>query len=440
MTRILRTELRRSAAAGAALILLVIGAALLYAAPQRWSASWMQLVMMQREYLVLLWPVALAAGAWQARREHRWKVAELFASTARPPAQRMVPTLGALAIAVVVAYVAVVAVAVPHLIGTAGYLPAAAFAVAGVGGLSLVAAAWLGLAVGRLVPSPVTAPGLAVAGIGLLMLIPVPNRHREWLTMVFSPMWGMGQYTDYQTVAGRVSAAQAVWLAALAVTGAVLLGSRVRWRALVAALTPVVLGAALAIAIVPRGDDFVAHPVDPVAQALVCAAGSPRVCVSRVHAGLLNEVTPLARQALAMLARLPDPPVAAHEDTTTYYPDTSPPLRADTILISVSVDADGHLAHPAEVVPRMVFAAGVDLRGCNRNWSMPVAIAVGAWLMGREPVAVPGDPAEVQAEALDLWTGLRRLPEPEALARVAAVRRAGLACEDVGGLLTRAAP
>ena len=78
MSRVLGFELRRSAALGAALILLVAGVVLLFATPGRWSAGWMPLAMTQREDLTLLVPLALAAGAWQGRREHH--VAQQFAA------------------------------------------------------------------------------------------------------------------------------------------------------------------------------------------------------------------------------------------------------------------------------------------------------------------------------------------------------------------------
>lgn len=78
-------ELRRSAALGAALITVVVGVGALYVSTGRWSTGWMALALAIREYLLLLWPLALAAGAWQGRREHRAKVGELFATTARPP-------------------------------------------------------------------------------------------------------------------------------------------------------------------------------------------------------------------------------------------------------------------------------------------------------------------------------------------------------------------
>ncbi|MEV4636387.1 hypothetical protein AB0J80_03450 [Actinoplanes sp. NPDC049548] len=438
MNRILRIELRRSAAIGTAVILLLVGAAVLYGLPDRWAAGWMPLAMMQREYLILLWPAALAAGGWQARREHRSNVAELFASTARPRAQRMIPTLAAMGIAVAGAYLAMAAAAVPYIIDTANYLSPATFAVVAVGALSLVAAAWLGLAIGRLLPSPVTAPALAVAGLGLLLVIPTAVLHREWLALIFSPMYAMGQYTDYQTVAGRVSSAQVIWLIALAVAAAVLLASG-SWRSRVAALLPAVLGAGLAVLIIPH-DENVANPVDPVAQELVCASGTPRVCISRIHAGLLPQFVPAAREALARMAKLPGAPTAVHEDTTTYYPATSPAPRPDTLLISVRVDKGGSLAHPQQITTDLVTRAFRGSNDCDKG-SEAVSRAAAFWLLGTEPRTEPGvteDP-DPNPEAVKLWQGLRQLPEQQALARVSAVYSATKACKETDGLLTRSA-
>src|SRR3954467_10549885 len=108
MTRILGIELRRSAALGTALMVLVIGVVLLFFAEGiDFATGWMQLAMTQRLYLAPPWPLGLAAGAWQARREHRSNVAELFASTPRPRAHRTGPTLGALAAGVVARHPAV---------------------------------------------------------------------------------------------------------------------------------------------------------------------------------------------------------------------------------------------------------------------------------------------------------------------------------------------
>ncbi|BCJ58781.1 hypothetical protein Jiend_22030 [Micromonospora endophytica] len=154
-------ELRRCAALGAALIALLIGVGALYVAPGRWSSGWMALAMAMREYLLLLWPLALAAGAWQGRREHRAKVGELFATTARPRAQRMLPVLGAMAFTLGLAYLLVTVAGIAWIITTAQHRPLLNFlVVTGVGALSLVAAAWLGLGIGRMLPALVTAPAL----------------------------------------------------------------------------------------------------------------------------------------------------------------------------------------------------------------------------------------------------------------------------------------
>ena len=340
--RIVRIELRRSAALGTALVLLLAGAAILYATAEWWAPGWIPLAMNQRQYLVLLWPLALAAGAWQARRDQRSQVAELFASTARPRVQRAVPILTALAIAVVTGYLATAAVAVAWIIDTVDYLPPAAFVVLAVGALALVAAAWLGLAVGRLLPSPVTAPALAVAGMAALMLIPGATRGLEWLGVVLAPSQGMGLYSDFRTVSGQVSAAQGLWLTALAATAVVLLAAGSR-RARAAALLPVALGATLGLLVIQHGAGYVESPLDPVARELVCAEGTPRVCVSRMHAGLLPEVTPLVRQGLTTMAKQPDAPTSAAEDTTTFLDEHPQPAPAGTLLFRIDVGGDGHL-------------------------------------------------------------------------------------------------
>ncbi|WP_305789427.1 hypothetical protein [Symbioplanes lichenis] len=441
MTRVLSIELRRSAALGATAVLLLAGAALLFAAPTRWVSSGMALVMAQREYLVLLWPLALAAGAWQGRREHRSKVGELFSSTPRPPAQRVLPTAAALAVAAVTGYLLMTAVGAAWMAGTARYLPAQAFVVLTVGLVAIVGGVWLGLAVGRLLPYLVTAPLLAVAGIGLLMTIGAVRGAPEWLAYVLSPMYGMSLYTDWQTVGGRTSAAQAIWLTALAIAALVLLmaGS---WRTRLTALLPAALGAALAIAVIPHGDDFVPHPIDPVAQEFVCTNDAPAVCVTRVRAGLLDDFAPLARQTLGALAKLPDPPTTVREDTTTYQPLTLAPQPPGVILADLYTNARGKLIGQLPTQFGMMQSAFSTGERCEQPGNPAVERAAIFYLLGEKPLpdseiyagVVYGDD-ETNPEAVKLWEGLRQRPEQDALARVAAVRRASLACEPTDGLL-----
>lgn len=388
MSRVFGIELRRSAALGSALVLALVGTLLLVLdAGAGFATGWMQLAMTQRLYLALLWPLALAAGAWQGRREHRTRVGELFASTPRPVAQRALPTIGAMAVAVTGGYLLMGLAGGLWIARTAEYLPARVFVVTAVGVLALIAAVWLGLAVGRLLPWLGVAPALAVAGLGLLLTIPAATRPRGWLALVFSPIYEMNMPGSYADVPARVSGAQAVWLAALAGAAVVLLASS-GWRARTAALLPVAVGAALAIAVMPHQNRIVTDAVDPVAKELVCADGTPRVCVGRVHSGILDDLAGPARDGLKLLARLPGAPTEVHENTTTWRPDVYPAFRADVVLLSVRSGMDGHLADRSEILEEVVTGAFAGPPTCETVPGPAERIAAAHWLIGRDRKSV----------------------------------------------------
>ncbi|SNY24004.1 hypothetical protein [Paractinoplanes atraurantiacus] len=430
MSRVFGIELRRSAAIGSALALAVVGTLLLVLdAGAGFGDGWMQLAMTQRLYLAVLWPLALAAGAWQGRREHRTRVGELFASTPRPVAQRVLPTLGAMAVAVVAGYLVMGAAGGIWIARTAEYFPVQVFAVTAVGVLALIAAAWLGLAVGRLLPWLPVAPALGVAGLGLLLTIPAATRPRGWLALVFSPIYEMNMPGSYADVPTRVSAAQAAWLAALA-AAAVLLSTSAGWRARTAALLPVAVGAAVAIAVMPHQNRTVTDAIDPVAKELVCAGGTPRVCVARVHSGRIDDLAGPAREGLKVLATLPGAPAEVHENTATYRPEWYPEFRADVVLVSVGFDTD--------LFEEVVTGAFDGPPTCENVPAPAERLAAAHWLMGRQPVADQtrdGYAAEYYAEAVQLWQGLQRLPRAEAQARVLALRKAAVTCTAAEGLL-----
>ncbi|MET8370367.1 hypothetical protein [Micromonospora profundi] len=438
---ILRIELRRSAAAGAALLAFAVGVAALYLARGRWADGWLPLTLATKEYMLLLWPIALAAGAWQGRREHRAKVGELFDTTPRSPLRRMLPVLVAMGATLGLAYVLVVVAGGVQLASTAGYFPPDVVAIVLVGALSLIAATWLGLGIGRLLPALVTAPVLAVAGVLLVFFTAVMQP--DWLAAVLSPAYGSGSFYPFQTIDAGVTAALAVWMVGLALTGVLLLVARGP-RVWLAAALPVLLGFGAAAAIVPRDEAALVAPVDPVARELVCTNDTPKVCVTRIHANVLDTLTPLAREGLAVLAKLPNAPTQAHEERRAYLTDGPPARDLDVVTVFVRIDERGGLAHPDAVVPEMVFGLGTgygDTR-CERNGAVERAAAY--YLLGSEPVsaveAIPEmieeDP-EITAEAVALWQGLQKLPEAEALSRVTAVRDAILACRDSTGLLSR---
>ena len=444
MSRVLRIELRRSAAIGAAVSVAAVGAlAMFFAEGIAFSTGWIQLAMTQRWYLALLWPLMLAAGAWQARREHRSNVGELFATTPRPVPQRVAPTLGAMAIAVVAGYLVMGLAGAAWIFDTAGYLPVEVFVVTAVGALALIAAAWLGLAIGRLLPSPVTAPAAGVAGLGLLLMLPFATRPLGWLALILSPMIEMNMPAAYATVPGKVSAAQSLWLAGLAAAAVLLFVSR-GWRGRVAAVLPVVVGVALAITVMPHENRLVTDAVDPVARELVCAEGEPRVCVSRAHEKLLPEVTAPAREALSVLTKLPGAPTQVHEDTSA-YPDTYPEFRADTVLLPVHADRNGHLANKPDVLTDVLTAVFAGPPNCDNAPAWADRLAAAHWLLGTKPM--PADPdltgrpapgyvvEDASVEATEVWQRLRAMPAGEAASRVEALREAAVNCRPGEGVL-----
>ncbi|NHC46981.1 hypothetical protein [Motilibacter aurantiacus] len=444
MSRVLRIELRRSAAIGAAASLAALGSLAMYFAEGiSFSTGWIQLAMTQRWYLALLWPLMLAAGAWQARREHRSNVGELFATTPRPVSQRVAPTLGAMAIAAVAGYLLMGVAGAAWIFDTAGYLPAEVFVVTGVGALALVAAAWLGLAVGRLLPSPVTAPVLGVAGLGLLLMLPLATRPFGWLGLILSPAAEMNMPGDYATVPGEVSAAQSLWLAGLAVAAVLLLASDT-WRNRSAAVLPAAVGVALAATVIPHENRLVTDAVDPVARELVCAEGEPQVCVSRAHQTLLPEVTGPAREALAVLQRMPGAPTRVHEDTFA-YPDTYPEFRTDTVLLRVAAGRTGQLANKPNVLVDVVSGAFSSPPACQNPPASADQLAAAHWLMGTEPLAPDREPLgrpdpgyvveDASVEAAEVWAHLRALPRDEAASRVGALREAAVNCLPAQGWL-----
>lgn len=269
-------------------------------------------------------------------------------------------------------------------------------------------------------------------GFALLMLAPqaLPD---GGFTAAFSPAMGMSMFSDYDTVGGGVSAAQALWMAAVAVAGVVLFAVQNR-RFAFAALLPLAIGATVTALVVPTGDAYDRGTLDPVAQELVCTDDTPRVCVSRAHEELLPEVTPKARHALELLTKTSV--VEAHEDTSTFSPPTSPRARADTALMSITVGKRGHLAHPGRLEPTMLTGVFTGPLNCGDNRNFTVATAAAYWLLDREPTVGPDGLEFHDPDAVKLWKGLEALPRAEAEARVVGVYQAAQKCEDTTDLLS----
>ncbi|GAB1513789.1 hypothetical protein [Actinophytocola sp. KF-1] len=432
---ILRTELRRSTAPvlGAGLVVCSLG--LLYSltgpwvhgtAP--WHEEWTGLAQWTRYLTLFLWPLVLGIGAWQGLRDKRSRVGELFATTPRPGWRRLMPTAAAAAIALTAGYVVLLVVGGVQVAVHTDYVHLKWLPVAGVMVLALTGIALLGFGIGRLVPSPVTPPVLAVAALAAQVAVV----QRGW-PLLLTPAFEGPDVTAFTTVDISVSLAQALWFAGVGATG-FCLALAVRARARVAALLPVALSAAVAVPVLSGVDSPVVADED--ALALVCA---DRVCVRRVHADVLPALTGPAREALALLGKLPSPPTSVTEyppsdDFRSPSPDVVPVLFFST---------------PGTVPERLrlTLLAGAGTPSCvhTSDWADTVSqtgarMVAAAWFTGKlEPL--PGyryvwDEAEDEIRAA--WRELRSLPEAEQVARVAAYRDAALQCR--GDLSTLVAP
>lgn len=444
IARILRIELRRGPALVIALLSVAVGTALLLSFREGFAGRWLQLAANVRTLLAVLWPLALAGGAWLGRREGRSGVGELLASTVRPRWQRVLPTAGALVGTLVAAYLLVFLIGAAWVVPTAGYFPIDTLAVTAVGALSLVAAGCLGMAAGRAVPRVVTAPVLAVVGFAVAGLLP------DWMmssasaaggtvprAVLLSPVFA-GGLDDFQTLRASVHPVQAWWLAALAATGLLLLGA-VRRRAVALAVLPAALGAAVAVPALPAGGYPGAARVDPDAVALVCDDDGAPVCVTRVHAGLLPDVVGPARQALARMAeKLPNAPVRAVESQQpAFWAHTdaageAAPHPADTLVFDTPPIGSTGRADLADgsFLPGLFEAAW--WQECPESFALSdvyLAQAVAAaWLADRPFTARTWWSPQERARAERAYQTLVALPQAEQRRLMAAARDAAMTC------------
>ncbi|GAA1623898.1 hypothetical protein [Actinoplanes couchii] len=419
MIRAIAIDLRRSAALGAGLIVLLLGLAAMFLifGQQAWSGRWSPFAATLRSAFGFTWSLTLAAGAWLVDRDRLGRVGELFAGTPRPVWQRVASPAVALSLTVGVAYLLTVAVCLPLVAGSATWFNPAVLGVIATGLPLLLAAGLLGMGVGTVVPSRFTAPALVVAGLIIasapgLVSYHVSGRAQQFVTLL-SPV--LGQNGDFVIVPARLSLAQAVWAVALAATGFLLMAIR---RAV--AVVPAVAGAVTAMLLLPAGGSV--YAADTGARELVCADGEPRVCVRRVHASILPGVVAPARDALRRLSRLPNPPSAVEEgiDVIDGVPD-SPTASVATFVIRMGfapeISAD-------EVALQVLTGAGVTACGDTTEWEKAdgARVAAAYWLLETPPPATG-------RRAVEAWQTLAALPAAEQVARVGALREAGLACD-----------
>lgn len=439
--RILGIELRRSAAPVSGALIAALGVAGLWSLVlsrqgELWDAQWTMLAAFQRIMLVLLWPLALGSGAWQARRDRRCDMEELLGTTSLPVGRRTLPGAVALALCLILGYLVTLAAGAARVAGRTDYLSGDWLPITAVGALTLVAAGWLGMGIGRLVPSVYTPPVLVVAGF-LVLLLPVQlsKSSEPGAVSLLAPNL-ITNIDEFTTIVGSVSLAQSLWFTGLAGSGLSLLMAA-KLRTAVVAPMPALFGLVLAMPLLGGAPAFGLQR-DEGATAEVCTHdGGPTVCVTKAHEQGLPELVGPARRALSLLEKLPEAPTSVHEvtgDRPGRQPAREVWLHSDSYILGRGWAADSEDALVVSVL------AGAGTRPCEPVAHGARAVA-GAWLYGRYPApgqtVLPGEEADARDTA---WRELRALPAQEQVRRIAAVREAGLTCRgDLTAALARGA-
>ncbi|MFD8597619.1 hypothetical protein ACFV1L_21715 [Kitasatospora sp. NPDC059646] len=447
--RVLRTELRRSAAPWPGLLVLGGSLAVLFAidgiwwrGTAGWTAQWTSMALWTRWLLGFWWPLVVGAGALYGLRDARSGTAELLGSVPRPAWRRAALPAAATAGTLVVGFGLVVAVGGVQVAarGTAlpglGWLP-----ISLVAALALAAGGLFGMGVARAVPSVLTPPALVVLALlttGLLRSVTdgalpgsvAPNR-----VALLSPVTADPREV-LLTLAGSVHLGQSLWLLGLAGTGFALLTATGR-RARLLALVPVLAGAALALAVLP------ASPRDT--YVLDRAAAGPRcdgaVCVTAAHGARLPELAARGGDALRVLREAlgERAPRSVREDTAPRALGDPRPVTAEAVLVDFDerqfADAHGDGLTRALVAQGLVptCRARSDREGGSIEDVAEQSIAA-SWALGDRaltPLEAPGAAAyerQTWADAEAAWTAFAAAPAAEQRARIAAVHDAALSC------------
>lgn len=420
--RVLRTELLRGAAPVAAVGVLLAGLFLMYDSAPEWSGRWMSFAVKMRQSLFMLGAVVVMAAAWQAGRERRRRIGEQLTSAARPGWQPYVVawaavTLGALA-----------AVLVIVLVGGAFIAPVASYAGGGwwwVLAITMPAMAALsaaGAAAGRLIPSRLVGP---VAGIVTFALMVVMlDETTLWRFRHLSPALafysGAGSTPD-----GWLTVYQLLWFAGLAGMALVVFAARRKWLAVVPAAVAL-LGAA----------PLVSEPVrdwqpDLAALELVCTEDAgPEVCVTKVNAFLLDDVTEPAREVLARWSGVPRGPTRAVDSLVSWDPQWAEgeslepnDLSKTGLLLELGSAATltGELARHDDgmgIVEWWPAMACADIPDLDDS----LVEVVGAWGSGNQPVWLT-------REQRALFDALAGMPEAEQKAWFVSYLEAATDCD-----------
>lgn len=443
--RVLRIELRRSVAPWAGVVTLTVALAFLYLlsgpwwkGTELWTSQWTSMALWTRFLLAVLWPLAIALGALQGLRDHRSRMSELLTSTPRPARHRAATTAGASAITLASAFALIVLLGGVQVLGATEYNHLGWLPIPLVAGLGLVAGAFLGMGLGRLLPSPLLPPALAVAAfvfVNLLRLTTesgVPTSTAPTRLALLSP--AVDEVRDvFLTLSAPVHLGQTVWLLGMAATGLALLAAATP-RARLLALVPVLAGAAIALLLLP-GDPRRAYVLDEAAAAPMCDGP---VCVATVHQDYLPGLAKPGKKALGLLRDVlgGEAPTSVRESTAPRGL-FDPPERSRTSVLfdfddSVIADAKG------EELTRVLLAQGMvplcSARSANESGTLGEIAAQGVaagWVLGDlKPFHGAMHASSDQlAAAGPVFAELKALPWSEQITRVKAAHTAAVDCE-----------
>ncbi|MGW2047718.1 hypothetical protein ACWCPF_21420 [Streptomyces sp. NPDC001858] len=449
--RVLRIELKRSVAPWAGAVALMAPLAFLYllngvwrTGTTAWTAQWTSLALWTRALLFYLWPLAVGLGALQGLRDHRSKMSELLTSTPRPARHRAAVLAGTTAFTLASAFALLVVVGAVQVVAHTGYTHLRWLPISLVGALSLVAGAVLGMGAGRALPSVLTPPALTMGAFVFTALMQMSFGRAETVTetgititepnpvSLLSP--AVQDVRDVLvTLSASVHVGQTIWLLGMAATGFALLVAATP-RARLAALTPVLAGAVIALLVLPS-DPHRIYVVDEAAAELVCDGP---VCVTKTQRGRLADLAGPGEKALRLLHGVlgAQAPVSVRENATVLPEGTTPQWSRTTVLFDF--DDDVIAAAKGEEVTLALVAKGM-VPGCTpTGWTsfgpdLYAQTVAAGWVLGDlEPL--PGTlPAglrdEVDAETRPVWKELKALPRAAQVARIDAMRAAALSCE-----------
>ncbi|WP_394619828.1 hypothetical protein JNUCC0626_12220 [Lentzea sp. JNUCC 0626] len=435
----LRIELRRSTALWAGLLVLVSGGGMLWLITSEgslWKGNSTSALLELRLPIAYVWALVVGLATLQGMRDSRAGVTELFATTAKPTWKRLGTLAGSVAGVVAVATALLCAGLVARVVFHGGFVSIGFVPLALTAILALASSTLLGLAIGRLLPHPLTVP---VALVATFMVATTGGRALEvrspgdeisalaLLTPVMNP-----PSSDLVTTSTSVDLGQLAWFTGLGATAFLLLVARGLLGRL-AALVPAGLALALALSIMPTKYSDVLVP-DSIASKLVC---DDDVCVGQVHADRLPAVAEAGKAALAKLAVLPGAPKAVHEDTSAMAHLTAP-QRSQQIVYLKTTGYPRTLAMSADEI-RLELLSGAGVASCDApnsfNTFEGTVRYITAGYFNGDLAKLASEPlmwtnGQLRGEIDQTWQRFRAQPAGEQLARITEVRRMMLACED----------